>query len=114
MNLTPQKKRICEHVVNVFETGSIEGDYSTVSIFSDGPHGIRQVTYGRSQTTEYGNLKELVRMYADGQGTVSEQLRAFVPKIGVAPWSTTSLQAPVEGRRQERPGDAAGPGRLLR
>ena len=72
MNLTAQQKRICEQVINVFESGSIQGDYSTISIYSDGPHKMRQVTYGRSQTTEYGNLPGLVEMYANAGGTYSE------------------------------------------
>jgi len=85
MNLTAQHKRICEQVINVFETGSIQGDYSAISIFHDGPHGIRQVTYGRPQTTEYGNLDELVQMYADANGAFSNQLRPYIVKIGVTP-----------------------------
>ena len=85
MPLTAQQKRICEQVINVFETGKIEGDYSAFVIFADGPHGVRQVTYGRSQTTEYGNLEELVRMYVNANGTFSEQLRPFVEQIGVTP-----------------------------
>jgi chitosanase len=85
MNLTPQQKSICQHIVNVFETGSIEGDYGAISIFADGPHGERQVTYGRSQTTEFGNLEELVQMYVDSHGMFSEPLRPFVAKIGVEP-----------------------------
>lgn len=85
MNLTPQQIRLCKQVVNVFETGSLEGDYGAVSIFADGPGGVRQVTYGRSQTTEYGNLEELVQLYVDRHGTSSEQLRPFLPKIGVTP-----------------------------
>jgi chitosanase len=83
MNLTAQQKRICEQVINVFETGSIQGDYGNISIYHDGPQEIRQVTYGRSQTTEYGNLRELVQMYADANGTYSDQLRPYVKKIGV-------------------------------
>jgi hypothetical protein len=71
MNLTDQQKRICEQVVNVFETGSVEGNYGAIAIFPDGPHGARQVTYGRSQTTEYGNLEELVQLYVDKHGQFS-------------------------------------------
>ena len=85
MNLTLQQKRICEQIINAFETGSAEGDYSAISIFHDGPNNIRQVTYGRSQTTEYGNLEELVQMYVDSHGTFSDALRPFVAKIGVTP-----------------------------
>ena len=74
MNLTAQQKRICEQVVNVFETGSTDGDYSNISIYNDGPNDIRQITYGRSQTTEYGNLDELVDLYASRNGLFSDKL----------------------------------------
>lgn len=85
MNLSAKQKTLCEQVVNVFETGSVHGDYAAISIYHDGPHGIRQVTYGRSQTTEYGNLEALLAMYADSHGTYSEQLKPYLPKIGVTP-----------------------------
>ncbi|MFO1183483.1 MAG: chitosanase [Bauldia sp.] len=80
--LNAAQKKLCEQILNVFETGSIRGNYGAISIFHDGPHGIRQVTYGRSQTTEYGNLRELVGMYADAGGRFSEDLRPYVPRIG--------------------------------
>ncbi|MGZ8186217.1 MAG: chitosanase [Methylobacter sp.] len=85
MYLTEQQKRICEHVINVFESGSIEGNYSAISIYADGPHGIRQVTYGRSQTTEYGNLEELIKIYAGSNGIYSAQLQPYIARIGVMP-----------------------------
>lgn len=85
MQLTALQKRICEQVINVFETGKIDGDYGALVTLADGPQGMRQVTYGRSQTTEYSNLEELVQMYADANGTFSAQLRAFIAKIGVTP-----------------------------
>jgi chitosanase len=85
MKLTPLQKRICEQVINVFETGTSEGDYGALVIFADGPHDIRQITYGRSQTTEYGNLEKLVQMYVDANGTLSEQLRPFIGQTGVTP-----------------------------
>src|SRR3954471_21822154 len=58
LELTPGQRAGCERVINVFETGTVRGRYGAIAIFADGPHGIRQVTYGRSQTTEYGNLRE--------------------------------------------------------
>jgi chitosanase len=82
VDLTPGQRLVCERIINVFETGSIEGDYANISIFADGPHGIRQITYGRAQTTEYGNLRELVQMYVDAGGQFAEALRPFVPNIG--------------------------------
>jgi len=85
MNLSDQQKLICEQIINVFETGSMQGNYAAISIFHDGPNGIRQVTYGRSQTTEYGNLEALIQMYVDSHGIDSEKLRPYLPKIGVTP-----------------------------
>jgi chitosanase len=82
VTLTAAQRQICERVLNVFETGSIQGNYAAISIFHDGPNHIRQVTYGRSQTTEYGNLHELVQMYVNAGGRFSEDLREFVPLIG--------------------------------
>jgi chitosanase len=85
MNLTPDQKRICEQVINVFETGRPQGVYSAITVLRDGPHKMRQVTYGRSQTTEYGNLHELLEMYVDAAGSYGDQLRPFIERIGVTP-----------------------------
>lgn len=68
MQLNETQKRVIQRVVNVFETGSPEGDYANISIYKDGPHDIRQITYGRSQTTEYGNLRQLVEQYVAAAG----------------------------------------------
>ena len=62
MKLTAGQRLICDRVINVFETGTVKGKYGAISIYDDGPHDIRQVTYGRSQTTEYGNLGTLIEM----------------------------------------------------
>jgi chitosanase len=82
MFLIAQQKRLIERIVNVFETGTPEGDYAAIAIFEDGPHDIRQITYGRAQTTEYGNLRELIRMYAGAGGRFSGDLAPFVDLIG--------------------------------
>jgi len=83
--LTAGQRRICERVINVFETGTIQGRYGAISIYRDGPNRIRQITYGRSQTTEYGNLGELVEMYAGAGGLYSASLRPYVGKVGRTP-----------------------------
>jgi chitosanase len=85
MKLTVGEKRIIERVVNVFETGKPDGNYSAISIFHDGPHDIRQITYGRSQTTEYGNLRELVQRYVAADGIYSEDLEPYAEKVGSIP-----------------------------
>lgn len=82
MHLSTQQKRIIEQIVNVFETGSPQGDYSAITRFADGPAGIRQVTYGRSQTTEYGKLHDLIEQYSLSSGSFSDELAPFVDKIG--------------------------------
>jgi len=82
MQLSSAQKSIIERVINCFETGKPEGDYGCISIHADGPHDIRQITYGRSQTTEFGKLRQLVRMYVDVQGTYSNALLPYADKIG--------------------------------
>jgi hypothetical protein len=85
MNLNKKQKSIIERVINVFETGSPAGNYAAISIYPDGPNKIRQITYGRSQTTEYGNLRELVQNYVNAGGMFSDALRPFVAQIGKTP-----------------------------
>lgn len=72
-------KRVCIGVVNVFESGRPEGDYSCVSVYEDGPRGrdgrcLRQLTYGRTQTTEYGLLPELLREYVSREGAYAKEI----------------------------------------
>lgn len=85
MKLTPAQKTIIERVVNAFETGRAQGDYGKIAIFNDGPHDIRQLTYGRSQTTEYGKLRILISRYVETGGTYSDDLDSYVDRIGSVP-----------------------------
>lgn len=85
MNLNDSHKRIIESVINCFETGSADGDYACISIYADGPHNIKQITYGRSQTTEYGNLRDLVSRYVKAKGKYSDALAPFADKVGSTP-----------------------------
>lgn len=85
MKLSLNQKSLLEKVVNVFETGKPEGNYSAIAIFNDGPHDIKQITYGRSQTTEYGNLRELVKKYVESKGLYSKKLKSYAEKIGSVP-----------------------------
>ena len=86
MILTDEQKRIITQVINVFETGTPAGKYDAISIFGDGPGGRRQITYGRSQTTEYGNLAELVRRYIAIGGLFAAQLGTYLDAIGRTPF----------------------------
>jgi chitosanase len=85
MYLTPIQRRLIERSINTIETGTPEGDYGAISIYADGPHKMRQITYGRAQTTEYGNLRKLVQMYAAVGGTFSQTLNSFANIVGSVP-----------------------------
>ena len=85
MNLTKPQRSIIERVINTAETGRPEGDYSAIAIYADGPNDIKQITYGRSQTTEFGNLRKLVQMYVAANGTFSGALRPYEDKVGSVP-----------------------------
>lgn len=82
MQLSAAQHRLIERVINTAETGKPSGDYAALSVYADGPHGIRQITYGRAQTTEYGNLRELVTRYVAAKGLFSAELAEFADEVG--------------------------------
>lgn len=82
MMLSEAQRSVIERVLNTVETGRPEGRYDAISIYADGPHGMRQITYGRSQTTEYGNLRMLVHMYAEAGGMFSPELAQYADRVG--------------------------------
>ena len=83
--ITPAIKNKIMSIVNVFETGTPEGKYDAIAIFRDGRNGSRQITYGRSQTTEQGNLRNLLERYIALGGKFSNEFNAFLPKVGTVP-----------------------------
>lgn len=86
-------------IINVFETGTPDGDYSNVSIYPDlriGGKKVYQITYGRSQTTEGGNLKTLLEMYISKNGLYAESLMPFMSKIGLINGKATLLSTDDE------------------
>lgn len=89
MAISANQKRKIMQVINVFETGTPTGNYSNISIYADGPvingQRIKQITYGRSQTTEYGVLKILIQQYIANNGQFASQLKPYVDKIGKQP-----------------------------
>lgn len=89
MAISANQKRKIIQVVNVFETGTPNGNYSNISIYADGPaingQRIKQITYGRSQTTEYGVLKILIQQYIANNGQFANQFKTYVEKIGKQP-----------------------------
>lgn len=88
--ITPVIKKKIEQVVNVFETGSAEGEYAALVKYDDynDPETntrIVQVTYGRSQTTEFSHLNQLVEDYVENNGMYASQLKHYVGRIGQKP-----------------------------
>ncbi|MGN7721094.1 chitosanase [Chitinophaga sp. 22620] len=83
--ITPEIKNKIMSIVNVFETGTPEGRYDAIAIFPDGRNGSRQITYGRSQTTEQGNLRNLLERYVSTGGKFAAEFSAFLPKVGTVP-----------------------------
>ena len=61
--MTDEQKYVSQAIVNIIETGRLNGDYSAVTVLK-GDTG--HLTYGRSQTTlGSGNLYKLIDMYMD-------------------------------------------------
>lgn len=90
---TTQKDKILK-VLNVFETGSTQGKYDNISIYKDGTvngQKVYQITYGRSQTTEYGNLKRLIELYITRNGIFAGAFKPYVNKIGKVPSLRTDV-----------------------
>lgn len=81
MNLTSEQERLIKRVLNAVETGTPDGKYAALVVQRDGPNQMRQITYGRSQTTEFSGLRELVGRYVEAQSQFSEALRPYLAKI---------------------------------
>lgn len=77
MNLTPLQKATIQAIVNIFETGSVRGDYSNITRIPGDTGGL---TYGRSQTTRAsGNLHKLVDAYVKNpHAKFASDLRPFL------------------------------------
>ena len=74
------QKATAQAIVNVFETGRVLGNYSSVTVLKgDSGH----LTYGRSQTTlGSGNLYKLLVSYCQKTPTqFGDQLRPFLPRF---------------------------------
>ena len=71
MALAPLQKAAAQAIVNIFETGSVRGDYGEVTLI---PGDSGQLTYGRSQTTlASGNLFLLIQDYCGHADGVDDQ-----------------------------------------
>ncbi|HTW36666.1 MAG TPA: peptidoglycan-binding protein [Rhizomicrobium sp.] len=80
MQLSALQKSAAQAIVNIFETGSIRGDYADVTLL---PGDSGQLTYGRSQTTlASGNLFLLIQDYCgQNDGSLSAALKPYLSKL---------------------------------
>ncbi|MDI6767640.1 MAG: chitosanase [Bacteroidota bacterium] len=83
--ITETHKQLIQRVINVFETGTPDGKYDMLVVYPDGKDGSRQITYGRSQTTEQGNLSQLLMMYIKKGGIYADDLSLFMEHLGKKP-----------------------------
>ena len=82
------KKNKIQAIVQVMETGSVKPRYDYLVVMDDGPNEIAQITYGKLQTTEYGNLAKLVGVYMSKEGLYDAELEPFLHCIGKMPLSS--------------------------
>lgn len=102
--ITEQQKAKILSIVNVFETGSLTGRYDNVVVMADGRKGTRQITYGRSQTTEQGNLHTLIQMYCEACGVFEDRFQPYLPLIGKKPlWKDANFKALLKQAGHEDP-----------
>jgi chitosanase len=78
--LSPTQKKTAEAIVNIFETGSVLGDYGSVTLL---PGDLGHLSYGRSQVTlTSGTLHALIRVYCSNTAARFEsQLNPFMSKL---------------------------------
>lgn len=79
-SLTATQAQAAKAIVNLFETGSVRGDYGQVTLL---PGDTGRLTYGRAQTTlGSGNLNLLVTRYCGTPGArFAARLRAWLPAL---------------------------------
>lgn len=78
--ITPTQKQTIQGIVNIFETGSVTGDYGSVVVI---PGDTGHLTFGRSQTTlASGNLGKLLHQYCDNPAAkFAGKLAPFLPRF---------------------------------
>lgn len=83
--ITSAIKKKIQSITSVFETSSKTAKYDALTILPDGPKGRMQITFGAHQTTEFGNLKILLKDYIKAKGKYALFFEKFMDKIGVTP-----------------------------
>src|SRR5947209_16397061 len=78
-NITPLQKKTAQQIVNIHETGSLDGDYSNVSVIAS---DAAQMCYGRPQAAlANGSLGTLVADYCEARAAHAIALRPYVQRL---------------------------------
>jgi chitosanase len=79
-DLTATQARSAQAIVNIFETGAVQGVYGEVTLI---PGDTGHLTFGRSQTTlASGKLHELLQRYCANPGArLGAALRPWLPRL---------------------------------
>lgn len=80
MNITELQKKTIKAIVNIFETGSVLGNYSQVTLLQGDTGGL---TYGKSQVTlNSGNLYLLIADYISQPGAqFASQFQPYINRL---------------------------------
>lgn len=84
--ITERNANLITEVLGVFENGHKGGNYDAYVAYKDKLYNhqfYRQITYGRFQTTEFGNLKKLLEMYIQSNGDYADYFRPFLDQVGI-------------------------------
>ncbi len=83
------QKKTCMAIVNIFESGSVNGNYAAVTVLK-GDTG--HLTYGRSQTTlGSGNLYPLLKAYCDAPDAMhASEMRPYLDRVAAKDFALDS------------------------
>lgn len=78
--LSEIQKKAAQAIINIFETGSVSGEYDSVVSVSGDPGGL---TYGAKQTTlNSGNLHLLIKAYTEAEGALfADELQPYLGRL---------------------------------
>lgn len=75
-----KSKQVIRKIINCFENGRADSDYTSIYIYKDGPGEVRQITLGFG-ITQYGNMRRLLEVYKNDGGVFSDKLSPYITKM---------------------------------
>lgn len=75
-----KNKEVIRKIINCFENGKAESDYTSIYIYRDGPGEVRQITLGFG-ITQYGNMSRLLELYKNDGGVFADKLSPYISKM---------------------------------